>query len=82
MWKLEQRTDYPSPKTWHQIGEFASIGDAAQRIVEIEEFPDTAGAIFFQIYCWWPEDKSDADILNCLEYRGRKGLYHLQRTTH
>ena len=83
MWKLSQRTDHPTPKTWHELGDFASICDAAERIVKAEEDPSpNASAILFQVYCWHAEDRTDAHILSRLEYQGQRGFYVLQRSTH
>jgi hypothetical protein len=80
MWHLKQRTDHPHPKTWHELGTFASICDATKKIVAIEDDPSpNAGAIFFQVYCWHAEERTDAHILSRLEYQGRRGVYIVTR---
>ena len=83
MWQLSLRTDHPTPKTWQELGGFASICEAARRIATAENSSHPGGdAIFFRIYCWHPEGHTDADILGRLEYQGRQGLYVLQRGVH
>lgn len=82
MWKLSQRTDHPHPKAWHELGDFASICGAAEKIVATEEDPrPDAGAIFFRVYCWHAEGRTDARILSRLEYQGRRGFYVLMHST-
>ena len=63
-------------KQWSELGEFQSIGDAAQRVLELEG--DRLGALFFRVYVDPPGEKSD-EILGRLEYQSAKGFYLLQR---
>jgi hypothetical protein len=72
-----------TPKNWHELGDFASICDAAEKIVEIEEDPSpNAYAIFFRVYCWPNEDRTDTHIQSRLKYQGRRSFYILTRNAH
>ena len=64
-------------KQWSELGEFQSIGDAAQRVLELEG--GRLGALFFRVYVDPPGEKSDAENLVRLEYQSAKGFYLLQR---
>lgn len=78
MWKLSGRDN--KIRRWSDLGEFPTIEDAAQRILELEE--DKSGALFFRVYADPTGDKSDAEILNRLEYQSQRAFYLLQRAVH
>ena len=70
MWKLSAR--YNKLKQWVELGEFQSISDAAERVLELE---GSNGALFFRVYVDpITAEQSDADILSRLEYQSAKGL--------
>ena len=75
MWKLSGRDN--KIRQWAELGQFPSIAQAAQRVLELER--DPLGALFFRIYVDPPGEKSDAEILCRLEYQSDKGFYLLER---
>jgi hypothetical protein len=76
MWKLIVRGGRGTPFT--KLGSFSSIGDAARKILEMEN--DPRGAVFFRVYVdpinplFGADDDSAA--LSRLEYQSAKH-YHL-----
>jgi len=75
MWKLTARGERGSP--FAELGSFASIGDAALRILKIEG--DPLGTIFFRVYVDPASTRDDAEVLSRLEYQSAKRFYLLQR---
>jgi hypothetical protein len=82
MWKLIARGKRGTP--FEDLGQFASIGGAARRILEIEDKP--SGAIFFRVYVdpinpLFDTD-DDAATLSHLEYQSVERYYQLTRDSH
>jgi|HubBroStandDraft_2_1064218.scaffolds.fasta_scaffold886677_1 hypothetical protein len=78
MWKLEMRGARGTPFT--DLGSYASINDAARRVLQTENNP--LGAIFFRVYAdpagvLFPTDK---DVLSRLDYQSDTRYYVLSRT--
>lgn len=78
-WKLTARGERGSP--FAELGDFASIGDAARTIIETEDDP-SLGGIFFRVYVDPTRAPSDADVLARLEYQSERRFYLLTRNAH
>lgn len=78
MWKLTARGERGTP--FAELGNFASIDDAARTILATENTPN--GAIFFRVYVDPTRPPSDAEVLSRLEYQSPKRFYLLTRSAH
>jgi hypothetical protein len=78
MWKLVMRGERGTPLV--DVGSYASIGDAAEVILNTEGNP--LGALFFRVYVDPPMGASDAEVLSRLEYQSPKRFYLLTREAH
>jgi hypothetical protein len=76
MWKLTARGERGSP--FAELGSFASIEEAAQKIYKTENDP-SIGGIFFRVYVDPTLTPSDAEVLSRLEYQSDKRFYLLTR---
>lgn len=80
MWKLSIRGKRGTP--FEELGSFASLGDAARKILEQENDPE--GAVFFRVYVspinplFDPDD--DAATLSHLDYQTARHYYSLTRS--
>jgi hypothetical protein len=79
MWKLEMRGARGTP--FEGLGSFASIGEAARKILEIENDPH--GGFFFRVYISPINPLFDADddaaTLSHLDYQSARHYYVLSR---
>lgn len=82
MWNLEVRGERGTPFT--ELGTYASLTDAARVILQREGNP--YGSLFFRLYVdpdsGLPNRDTDAEILSCLHYQGKKHFYKLWRNSH
>jgi hypothetical protein len=77
MWQLSVRDQN---RNWTELGTFAGMGPAAQRVLELERAPThPMGSVFFRVYADPLMDKSDVEILSRLEYQGATSFYLLTR---
>jgi hypothetical protein len=75
MWKLRARGARGTP--FAEIGEYASLVDAASAILRME---NDAGWVFFNVPVGELNPGSDAEILSCLTYQGKARYYELERS--
>jgi hypothetical protein len=79
MWKLTARGERGTP--FNELGDFASINDAAREIIKTEG-GSAPGGVFFRLWVDPLVAKSnDAAILSRLEYQSGQRFYLLTRQT-
>jgi hypothetical protein len=79
MWKLTARGESGTP--FAELGSYASLGDAAQKIFKTEN-DQSLGGIFFRVFVDPTNPPSDAKALSRLEYQSAKRFYLLTRNAH
>lgn len=67
-------------REWTELGSFESIGQAARRVLELED--NRLGSFFFRVYVDPPGGKSDAEVLSRLEYQSAKAFYLVTHMAH
>lgn len=78
MWKLVVREG--KGRKFATLGSYASLGEAAQVIVETEG--DRLATIFFRVYIDPSGHFSDAEALSRFEYQSARRFYLLTRIAH
>jgi hypothetical protein len=67
MWQLAMKT--PADKDWMPVSTFATVTEAARRIVELEGIPKNG--LFFG---------SDEEAFRVFHYTGQRALYGIKRS--
>jgi hypothetical protein len=67
----------PADKDWTPIGTFATVTEAARRIVELEGIP-TSG-LFLEFYVETNEFGTDEEAFRVFHHTGERGLYGIKR---
>ena len=76
MWQLAMKT--PADKDWMPVGTFATVTEAARRIVELEGIPKAG--LFLEFYVETNEYGTDEEALRVFHHTGKRALYGIKRS--
>ena len=76
MWQLAMKM--PADKDWSPVGIFASVTEAARRIVELEGVP--TNGLFLEFYVETNEFGTDDEAFRVFHYTGKRALYGINRS--
>ena len=76
MCQLEMKT--PADKDWMPVSTFATVTDAARRIVELEGTPKNG--LFLEFYVETNEFGTDGEAFRVFHYTGKRALYGIKRS--
>ena len=76
MWQLAMKT--AADKDWTPVSTFATVTEAASRIVELEGVP--MNGLFLQFYVETNEFGTDDEALRVFHYTGKLALYGIKRS--
>jgi hypothetical protein len=76
MWQLAMKT--PADKDWMPAGTFATVTEAARRIVELEGVSQRG--LFLEFYVETNESGTDDEAFRVFHYTGKRALYGIKRS--
>ena len=76
MWQLAMKT--PADKDWTPVSTFATVTEAARRIVELEGVP--TNGLFLEFYVETNEFGTDDEAFRVFHYTGKRALYGINRS--
>jgi hypothetical protein len=76
MWQLAMKT--PADKDWMPVATFATVTEAARRIVALEGIPQAG--LFLEFYVETNEYGTDEEAFRVFHYTGKLALYGIKRS--
>jgi hypothetical protein len=76
VWQLAMKT--PADKDWMPVSTFATVTEAARRIVELEGIQKNG--LFLQLYVETNEFGTDDEAFRVFHYTGKRALYGIKRS--
>jgi hypothetical protein len=76
MWQLTMKT--PADKDWTPVATFATVTEAARRIVELEGIPKNG--LFLEFYVETDEFGTDDEAFRVFHCTGKLALYGIKRS--
>ena len=76
MWQLRMKT--PADHDWMPVSTFATVTEAARRIVELEGIPKHG--LFLEFYVETDECGTDDEAFRVFHYTGQRALYGIKRS--
>ena len=75
MWELRMTN---AAKEWEDIGTFATVTEAARRIIQLEGVPKHG--LFLEFYVETNEFGTDDEAFRVFHYTGKQALYGIKRS--
>ena len=76
MWQLAMKT--PADKDWMPVATFATVTEAARRIVTLAGIPQAG--LFLEFYVETNEYGTDEEALRVFHHTGKRALYGIKRS--